>query len=88
MRQLHNMETTITDMLNRDFVPGRMAYPALAGRQKPETSGLCHIGSYQFWINLGLFDAQHLRSSLTYPELMQKLSREITASTASNELRG
>ena len=88
MRQLHDMGTTITHMLNRDFVPGRMAYPALAGRQKPEVSGFCHKVSYQFWINQGLLDAKHLRSSLTYPELIQKLSREITASTVSNELRG
>jgi len=72
MRQLHDMGTTITYLLNRDFAPSRMAYPALAGRQRPEVTGLCQKGSYQLWINQGLLDAKRLRSSLTNPKLMQK----------------
>ena len=72
MRQLHDMGTTITYLLNRDFAPSRMAYPALAGRQRPEVSGFCHKGSYQLWINQGLLDAKRLRSSLTNPKLLQK----------------
>ena len=42
MRQLHDMGTTITYLLNRGFAPSRMACPTLAGRQKPEVSDLCH----------------------------------------------
>jgi hypothetical protein len=57
MWQLHDMGTAIKSMLNRDFVPGRMAYPTLAGRQEPEVSGLCLKGLYHLWINQGLLDA-------------------------------
>lgn len=72
MRQLHSMDIVIIDILNRGFAPSRTAYPTLAGRQKPEVSGLCHKGLHHLWINQGLLDAKRLRSSLTNPKLMQK----------------
>jgi hypothetical protein len=74
MRQLHSIDTIIIDMLNRGFAPSRSAYPTLAGRQKLEVSGLCHKGSHHHWINQGLFDAKHLRSSLINPDQTQKNS--------------